>query len=242
MAIDTSGWTAADWAAYEAEVAESQGISFERDPFYSSAEMAAAQAAADIATSPREAVEVARKIRTSLPVESRRVRAYTETAPAAAAAAMTATPVVAQAATIEPDVGVYEAKNIFEILGLGVGGVEDVAGTLNIPFGGTIVPEWGLPGGKPGYVPDAPDGSDIIKIWDTKTAIFCETAAGNRYVLKKISRRGLPDKLWWKKVKKGKPVVIGKALTKKNLNKALRVLKRFRGRKRTYHLVIPGGH
>jgi len=100
-----------------------------------------------------------------------------------------------------------------------------------------------MPGGEPFRVPDLPD-REIVKRWWTGTAEFAIDNTGQVWVAKKIRRRGLPDTYIWKKVTKRRATVIGKELNRKNLNKAMAVLKRYknvprvRKRGKTYSISL----
>jgi hypothetical protein len=111
---------------------------------------------------------------------------------------------------------------------------------LREKYGGDLMPygveEWspepafeipGLPWGQyenpfspgPWRVPDLPGGVRTRKRWSTGTAEFAIDELGNHWVMGKDG--------YWKKFRPSRPIVIGKAATRRNRSKIIRALKRF---------------
>lgn len=95
-----------------------------------------------------------------------------------------------------------------------------------------------LPGGAPARVPDLPENR-IVKMWYTGTTVFAIDSDGKHWVAKKVRRTGQPDTYTWKKYRPGGAIVIGKELTPKNMNKALRALKKFKKVADAYNKAFP---
>ncbi len=101
-----------------------------------------------------------------------------------------------------------------------------------------------LPGGAPFRVPDIPIGDvTTIKEWWTGTAKFAIVQDGmgkiRYFVTKKVKRRFLPDTFIWKEYRPKPPIVIGKELNSRNLNKAMRVFNRYNKLHKKLHKVFP---
>lgn len=118
---------------------------------------------------------------------------------------------------------------VMEILGVNVG----------VPGGqyelGKIAP-----GGAPFRMPDLPTGEhEVKKKWWTGTAWFVIDQHDHHWVSKKVVRDNWPDTYEWKKYSPKKPTVIGNKITSKNINKTIRLMKRYKGVQKNLNKLMP---